>query len=53
VKLMISGAAPQVKQLLVAHGVRAPEVTYEPTLERAVAAAESLIGHTQSSEAEA
>jgi SulP family sulfate permease len=53
VKLMISGAAPQVKQLLVAHGVRTPEVTYEPTLDRAVAAAESLIGHTRSSEAEA
>ena len=29
--LMISGAAPQVKQLLVAHGVRAPEVAYETT----------------------
>lgn len=50
VRLMISGATPPVKQLLVAHGVRTPDVAYEATLERAVAAAESLIGHSKTSE---
>jgi SulP family sulfate permease len=43
VKLMISGPAPQVKQLLVAHGVQPPDVAYEATLEQAVATAERLV----------
>jgi SulP family sulfate permease len=43
VRLLISGAAPAVRKLLVAHGVREPEVTYAATLDEAVTAAEGLI----------
>jgi len=43
VLLYVSGAAPAVRQMLVAHGVRTPEVTYAATLEAAVEAAEERL----------
>ena len=43
VRLLISGAAPGVHKLLVAHGVREPEVVYAKRLDEAVTAAELLV----------
>jgi SulP family sulfate permease len=43
VHLLISGAAPAVRKLLVAHGVREPAVVYAATLDEAVAAAEQAL----------
>lgn len=47
VRVLISGASEAIRELLVAHGVREPLVSYEETLEGAVAAARYLTGHSR------
>jgi SulP family sulfate permease len=42
VSLLISGASPAVRQSLLSHGVRPPAVTYEPSLDNAIATAHTL-----------
>jgi SulP family sulfate permease len=36
VLLLISGAAPQIRQLLIAHGVKPPGVTFEDSFDQAI-----------------
>ena len=43
VLLLISGASAETTKVLNAHGVRAPEAVFEPSLELAVAAAHAAI----------
>jgi len=43
VAVFISGAAPAVRQLLATHGVEAPLVRYETTLDAAFAAGHQLL----------
>ena len=43
VRILISGAAPPVRQLLMAHGVKPPGVTYEHTLDEATRAATLML----------
>ena len=43
VRILISGAAPPIRQLLTAHGVKTPGVTYEDTLEQATRAATLML----------
>jgi SulP family sulfate permease len=43
VLLLISGASQSVQQMLTAHGVRPPQVRFEPTIEQAFASAHAAI----------
>ena len=43
VRLLISAASPAVRKTLAAHGIRAPEIPFEPSVEAALAAAHRAI----------
>ena len=43
VRVLVSGAAPAVRSVLTAHGVKEPKVTYEATLEGAMRTAEGML----------
>ncbi len=43
VRLLVAGASPAVARILQTHGIRPPDVPFEPTLETALAAARAAI----------